>query len=68
MKKYAIHPGYVVSKNDGDKHFIKYHQLIELYGVDPKECFEWSEHTPGHEYGKYTHLFPDYDGNYKVNP
>lgn len=63
MKKYAIHPGWIISRNDGDRHFITFRQLCDLYDVDPKECFPWSDGA-GLTESKYIHLYPRKDGNY----
>ena len=66
--KYAVCPGYVISKNDSDRHYIDSRQLIILYGVDPKECRIFN--------GGYVQtripenliiLRPRYDGNYGGN-
>lgn len=37
-KKYAVHPGYVISKNDGQRHFVNARQLRYLYQVMPEDC------------------------------
>ena len=68
MEKYAIHPGNIESKHDGDIHWIGYGQLIKLYGVDPKECFCWgNQDLFSHgRLEKYVHLYPDFDGKYKL--
>jgi hypothetical protein len=42
-KTCAIFPGIVTSRNDGDIHFIGYRQLVELYKLDPEECFDASD-------------------------
>lgn len=34
MKKYLLCPGYVISNNDGEVHYITEEQLIRLYGVN----------------------------------
>ena len=36
--KYIIRPGTMVSRTDGDVHFISAEQLIALYQVNPSEC------------------------------
>lgn len=36
--RYIVLPNFVVSANDGDRHFITGRDLIQLYGVDPREC------------------------------
>ena len=72
MIKYIVHPGYVRSKNDRDKHFISYDRLIELYGVNPKECVDArSEYSRSKPCEDCIDLKPKYDGNYtlpKVKP
>ena len=69
---YAVHPGTVVSKNDGDMHYITAWKLIRLYGVDPNKCIIWDEKRPetrqGRKYEEYTHLYPKTNGNYDLNP
>lgn len=37
-KKYAVWPGLVTSKTDGQVHFISAAQLVMLYGVKWDEC------------------------------
>ena len=64
--KYVLHPGYVISKNDGDRHYISARQLAELYNVNPAECIVVTNDEPFMHCGNdYTHLKPRYDGNYK---
>lgn len=38
MIRYALFPGHVVSKRDGQIHNVGAAQLAQLYGVDPKDC------------------------------
>jgi len=64
MKKYIIHPGFVFSASDRNKHYVGYMQLIRLYGLTPSECvmFDPNQRMPG----GLTHLGPqrrksDYD-------
>lgn len=78
--KYALHPGFVTSKNDGDRHFINAHQLASCYGVRPCECVvvPWDatktrideirrqQIIDRIERMKLIHLHPRYDGNYKL--
>jgi hypothetical protein len=71
--KYAVYPGYVTSKNDGDRHWIGATELIRLYGVRIEEC-EIYEPAPWWPHSYYTwekerlaglvELRPRYDGNY----
>lgn len=66
--KYALHPGYVRSKNDNDEHFVSGTQLARLYGVKLGECIEYG----GANRNGYTkvedliHLHPRRDGNYTL--
>jgi len=74
--KYIICPGYVISKTDGQHHYIGAMRLIRLYGVDPRDCFiyEPAPWWPNYYYvdsGKYLagvrRLGPRYDGNYDLH-
>lgn len=67
MKKYVIHPGTVISKNDGQNHFITYRDLIYLYKLNPEECIDSRTQNPmTWESSEITlqHLFPKENGNY----
>lgn len=66
MIKYAIHPGWVVSKNDGDNHYINYSQLIRLYGLNPNECINWEFDSIGRNPRNYKHFYPNYHGDYEL--
>lgn len=59
--KYALHPGWIISKNDGDRHYIGIGQLVNLYQLKPNEYIVWGK---GHNWDAYVHLHPDYYGNY----
>ena len=67
-KLYAVHPNYVYSANDKDIHFISYSKLIQLYNVNPKECFRWIDKrdTRTLNYGDYIHLIPKKYGDYSI--
>lgn len=62
--KYALHPGYIVSRKDGDRHYISSGALIRLYKVKPTDCWIWSEGLTHIDFDK--HLFPREDGNYTL--
>lgn len=72
-RKYLVLSGFVVSKNDGQKHYITAPQLIRLYGVNPTECICMTEEAY-HRYGfhKPEHLrtmillCARYDGDYSL--
>jgi hypothetical protein len=36
--RYALHPGWITSRTDGDRHFITAGQLAALYGVPVRKC------------------------------
>lgn len=65
--KYVVVPGEVTSKKDGQRHFVRAGQLMQLYGVNPKECVVISEdeyYRRGDMDGM-TVLRPRYDGHYR---
>lgn len=69
VKKYAVHPGKVRSRTDGDVHDVGFLQLARLYGVDPNECVEANEQNSEFirkQEPPLIHLFTHYDGNYKL--
>ena len=67
-EKFCLHPGYVTSKHDGDRHYIGAEQLASLYGVDMKDCIVSHSDKFGGFYHDtlYVHLHPRYDGNYSL--
>lgn len=66
MTLYVLHPGYVNSKNDGDRHYVGVMRLVSLYGL---WRHDWIESQPGlrldEEARKVVHLYPRNDGNYQ---
>jgi len=63
--KYIIHPEYVVSKSDGQSHYISYSELIYLYELNPKECIRYQEGNFNlKDIKDAVHLYPLYQGNY----
>lgn len=68
-KKYVIFPQYILSKNDGDKHFISAEKLMKLYNVNPKECIIWRDEDfkTGSPPKDLIWLKPRYDGNYETH-
>jgi hypothetical protein len=65
MKKYAVYPGYIVSKNDHDRHYISFDELCRLYKVNPAECVN-TAFSPGIRHESLIKLEPRYDGNYEL--
>lgn len=65
--KYALHPGWITSKTDKQRHYIDARRLAELYRVPFGECIVWTDKMErGTPWERYIHLFPSYQGNYKV--
>ena len=67
-KRYVIHPGWQLSKNDGEYHYITAEQLVMLYNIKLEECFVHEDEIFGFDlyqlYGKKViHLYPNYDEN-----
>ncbi len=69
MKRYVLHPGEVISKTDGDIHYISALKLAALYGVDYRLCYVKEDSKPisldRHNWDEYMHLYPRYKGDYK---
>lgn len=67
--KYVVHPGFVLSKQDKDTHYVGYNRLVALYGVDPRNCELYNpvEFYPANSmYEDTVHLYPRWDGNYSL--
>lgn len=62
--KYALHPGVVISRNDGQKHFIGVGALATLYRLRHYEYIVWDKDKHGRSWDDYVHLYPKTDGNY----
>lgn len=58
-----IHPGWITSKTDGDRHYITFGQLVRLYDLDPRTCIHASDlhRRPSTD---DNHYYPRQDGNY----
>ncbi len=65
MHKYAVHPGWITSKHDGQRHYIGIAALVRLYKIQAKEWIVWNSHF-GHLWEDYIHLYPNYHGNYRL--
>ena len=68
MTRYVLHPGYVVSHTDGDRHYIGAGRLAELYGL-PRNArtvivADWR--MGFREQDGDVHLYPRLDGDYKL--
>ena len=60
-------PGYIRSRNDGDRHYINAKALVDLYQVKGKECITY---VPGRmdpkKYASLIKLYPRHDGRYEL--
>lgn len=67
-RKFALHPGYVTSKSDGETHYISGSRLARLYELTPDEYIIWDTDNPhtymGYRSEDFFHLYPSYHGNY----
>ena len=70
MKKHNVWPGFVISRSDGERHYISGLQLVELYKVPLPECIivisPWDHYGLRRNDKELIHLFPRNDGNYKL--
>ena len=76
--KYALRPGPVISKTDGDRHFIDAGTLMNLYRVPSHECIVIPWDVPRSRERErqlllervlamgLIHLHPRYDGDYTL--
>lgn len=65
--RYVLHPGFVFSKNDDDRHFIDARTLARLYDVPLKDCVVIDQSQRGYrQHPEDVHLRPDYSGNYEL--
>lgn len=63
--RYVLHPGRVISKHDGDIHFIGGPRLARLYGVDIRSCV-FGDVLGYREQVGDVHLYPRDSGNYTL--
>lgn len=68
--RYALHAGYVVSRNDGQQHYISCAKLQRLYNLPPRDCICHELGNPRsqglREEQGIVHLYPRSDGNYQL--
>lgn len=51
MKKYVVIPDFVISKNDGQKHWVSADRLISLHSLNRNECIICDPKRPETYYG-----------------
>jgi hypothetical protein len=65
--RYVLHPGHVISANDGQMHFIGGHRLARLYGLDIRsQIVELGDRRRRRDLPGDVHLYPRFDGNYRL--
>jgi len=63
--RFVLYPGYVISRVDGDRHFINGSRLAALYGVDVRDCVYGD--NPGYRPREHDiHLYPRSKGDYPL--
>jgi hypothetical protein len=66
-KMYLVVPGEVISKTDGQTHFISADKLIHLYKVNKRDCVVLSSKSIAiNSYPDLIKLTPREDGNYEL--
>lgn len=62
MVRNIIHPGWTISVSDGDRHYIGFAQLVNLYRLDPRTCYLVDDVYGDREDDK--HYYPSRKGDY----
>jgi hypothetical protein len=66
-----VHPGWIISRSDGDRHYITGTQLIKLYGLNPQTTMIMGPDTFMNHYLdnlEDRHFYPRSDGEYRLAP
>lgn len=63
--RYVLHPGYVLSPHDNQRHFVGGPRLARLYGVDIRDCV-FGDELRYRELPGDIHLFPRSNGDYTL--
>jgi hypothetical protein len=67
---FAVHPDTVISKTDGQWHYVSAPSLAHLYHLNPTEWVTWddakSEFAGRSDRTQYMHLYVLYDGSYEA--
>jgi len=71
MKRYLVIGGTVISKKDGQEHYVNARKLCELYMVNPRECVLMEENdnimrARRAGWGSMLILRPRHDSNYNL--
>jgi len=63
---YILHPGKIISKNDGQEHYISAGALTELYGIRLDQCVIFEKARRYSYPPDWIHLWPDFSGEYML--
>lgn len=67
-KKIAVHPGYVYSPSDGDRHWIGFKDICRICGINPMKAHCWDTRRPetfeGRRMEDYHHVYASDMGLY----
>jgi hypothetical protein len=68
--RYVLCPGWIISKNDGDWHYISATKLAKCYGVNLRDCLIQRPRRILHPrfYPRMVFLEPRFDGDYRLPP
>jgi hypothetical protein len=67
LTRHLVYPGFIISRQDGDKHYIGFLQLCRLYRIDPHTAIDVRTQVvsilpqPDDK-----HYHPRYDGKYPL--
>ena len=70
MIKSVVCPDYVISQNDGQRHWVDAHSLMRLHQLNPKECIVVDMRCSETYVGRVElieslpHFFPRFGGEY----
>jgi hypothetical protein len=63
--RYCVHGGDVISRYDGDRHFVSADAVARLYGLAPREWRRADQRMPGTHPNTGYCLRPEYNGTYR---
>lgn len=63
---FLVVPGPVISRTDGQRHYVAAHRLMDLYGVQRSECVIVTNAFLYKKYEGCYLLTPQYDGDYSL--
>lgn len=68
-ERWVVHPGWVRSQSDGDRHFVSFGQLCRLYHIDPRRAIDasnrmWDLGMSFEQIAKLKHARVRIDGKY----